>query len=55
MGLTEVKDGQCRLASGRNINPVTVHEKKEHIPRFPFNCFDRTIYVKAEQSISLDS
>lgn len=54
-GFTEVRDGQCRLASGWNPNPVTLHEEKEHVPRFNINCFDRTIFVKAEQPISLDS
>lgn len=55
MGFTEGRDGQCRLASGWNPNPVTLHEGKEHVPRFNCNCFDRTIYAKAEQSISPDS
>lgn len=55
MGLPEVRNGQCRLAAGWNPNPGTLHEEKEHVPRFSLNCFDRTLHVKAEQSISLDS
>lgn len=55
MGFTEGRGGQHTLTSGWNPNPATPQEEKEHVPRFDFNCFDRIMYVKAEQSISLDS
>jgi len=53
-GFTEVKDGQCRPASEGNTKPLTLREEKENVLRFDFDCFYKTIYVKAEHSISLD-